>query len=763
MFKNFKLKYGHLIITVFVTLNIIFLAIVASSPFFANKSNVQLHAAPVCNLSGNHAYFASVAVVVKSSNPSVALPANMGLSLKTGQCTNGWDNGLPWASGYNNNYQDPFLYAPQIASGPVSPEQISAYHSRTGNAPITYQQVNSINVGGSGPNGTTTPYNCSSITACSHVGGNITRIENGSSQVTLKYYQIIDCAFSPVTYSLAGLPQGWSANPSTNTVNVVNGTSLPTYTITVTPPTPTISVTLNCNGAHWSTSNTNSNAAITGTIVNTQNNQVVANINTQTNPDSGFVSSLLTSNQNYIASMQVTDNGASDTAKSTPFNFYSCANHTPVLTVDLSCQGVSWNTSNVSSPTVSGNILNSQNQVVASINTQNQANGSSNSFVNGLEYGQTGASYTAQMTVASEGQSTKATSNSVIYSNCLSFKPTLSVSLSCNGATWEGTNLNGGSTLTGNVTDTTTNKSVYTIPQESIGSYKSKFNGSENSFVSGLVNSQNSYTASITLTNNGSVVSQKSSAVSFYNCVTHMKTPVLNTVTLSCITNSSNLGINWTYNNTTTNSTDLFYGSIEDASTNNNVVATFSSPLTTGYTWNGANTKDSYIIVGYIKGVNGQSNNITSSSSSVSDCLTPQVPVMSSISLACENNTTNNLTIAWQANNVTSSDSFNGVITDTTTGQQVYDIPNTPAQLGEYIWQGANGKDSYTITGWLVNSSGQKFNVTTSVAVSSNCIPQKAVAPIVQTLPQTSGGAPINVFVVAGLIILSIGVSVMIF
>ncbi len=765
MLKKFKIKYSHLIITIFITLNIIFLAVIASFPFF-NGNSSGLHAAPVCNFNGSTSYFASVAIIVKSSSASVPLPSNLGLSLQTSPCSNGWDNGIPWNSGYNNNLQDVFEQSSSFSQGQyISPQQIDAYHSQTGQAPTTFQTFGSINVGGGSAGSTGRIFTCPSGTSCSSLAGNITRTQSSSSQVTLEYYQLIDCAFSPITYTLGGLPQGWTASPSTNTINVLNGTSVPTYTIVVTPAAPTISVTLNCQGASWSTANTDSNAVVTGTIVNTQTNQAVLNIDTQTNPDSSFVSSLLNNNINYEAYMEVSDNGSSSTVQSSPFNFYSCSNHTPTLSVNLSCTGVSWTSTNATSPTVSGNIINAQNQVVASINTQNQAQGSDSSFVKTLEYGQSGLSYTANMSLSSNGQVVSANSGSVIYSNCLNFTPTLSVSLGCTGVSWTGTNLNGGSTITGNVTDTTSNQSVYTIPQQSVSSYQSTFNGSENSFVTSLENNQDNYIATVILTNSGSVISEKSSSVSFYNCTTHMKVPVLQTVTLSCVTGSNNLNVNWTYNNTTTDSTDLFYGTVNDVTTNTNNIATFSSPIANNsYNWNAVNSTDAYTVSGYIKGDNGTSNVMTTSSASISNCLTPKVPLMSSISLACENNTTNNLSITWQAQNVTSTDNFYGYINDVTTGTQVYLIPQTPSVLGQYIWQGANGQDSYTVVGWIENSSGQKFNVTTSSQVSSNCIPKVPVTPVVQqSLPQTSGNAPINILIIAGIVIMTLGVSMLVF
>ena len=894
MFKNFKLKYSHLVITIFITLNIIFLALIASNPFFASKSSVNLHAAPNCEASGNTSYFASVAFVIKSTNSSVPLPNSLGMSLKTSTCTNGWDNGIIWEPNYNISHQDALVKSGNITPGSyIDATQILDYHKTTGRAPSTYQVFPDYSVGGNVSNSTL--FKCGSSQGCSLLNGRVVRsVNSNGSSVTIEYIQILDCAFSPEQYSLLGLPSGWTQSNGSSTLNLSNSSAIPTYTITVTPPAPptpklpVLAASLSCNGLSWNVSNFVSGDKLNGVIKNVSA-AVVSAIPTQTNASGNvntFVSALALekSNAYYFAYVSLTyGNRQSINVQTNVLNFYNCISHPtptptpklPVLTARLSCNGLSWNVSNFASgdklngvvETVSRSIVST----VASIPTQTNASGNVNTFVSALEktnayyYVYVGLAYgngqsthaqtssvdfyncishptppntpvlTASLscnglswnvsnfasgdklngvvetvsrsivsTVASiptqttasgnvstfvstlegsnayyyvyvglaygNGQNIPAQTSSVDFYNCISHPtptpptptpptPTIAASMGCNGITWSTTNFASGDSITGNITDTTTNTVTTTLPTQTIAS------GTYNSFVQSLEDTQDNYTATLTLSYSGGSTTVSSGNVNFYQCVNHTTAPILNTVTLSCVTGSSNLTIGWTSQDSS--STDTFYGTINDTTSNTNAVATFTAPVSQlSYVWNGANSTDQYVIVGYINGTSGQSNSITSSSASVSQCITPQVPVMSSISFVCENNTTNNLTIQWQASNVVNTDNFTGYITDTTTGNVVYNLPNTPAQLGEYIWQGANGVDKYTVTGWLQNASGQKFNVTTSIAVSSSCITSVPLAPVVvaqQQLPQTAGTAPISIFVLAGLIILSIGVSVMVF
>ncbi len=857
MLSKFKLKYSHLIITTFVALNVIFLALIAANPFNLGAS-AKLHAAPVCNFN-NTSYFATVAVIVKTTSPSVTLPNSLNLSTKTGVCSNGWDNGIPYNSGYNQSNQDPFLQSTSFDQGHyIYANDIVSYYDTHHSAPSTFQIFPAMSASPSA--GTATTFTCAAgqdNSGCAALGGNIKRTVQSSSQVTIEYYQVIDCAFSPVNYSLTGLPQGWTVSGASNTVNVVNSPAVPTYTITISPPKPTINVSLSCKGVSWNT--TNVNGTVSGDIVLDSNGKEVVSIPTDNHTSgtySSFVSSLENNNVNYIAKMSATGNGQTASAESNVFDFYNCVQHipAPTLSVSLSCSGVNWKVGNFESGySLKGTVENSSNNsVVAQIPTQTSATGTYNGFVSNLE--QSNQNYKADMILNYSGKTLEAESNSFNFYNCINHVPgpVLFVTLNCNGVTWNVQNFQSGYSLSGNI-DNTSGSSVAQIPTESsatgtyngfvssleqnnqnyyanmtlnysgktlseksdtfnfydnclptptlqvtlncngvgwqVGSFQSgdsvsgnidntsgssvaqiptesSATGTYNGFVSSLEQNNQNYYANLVLNyDNGKSLSVKSSQFNFYNCVSHTPAPVLSSVTMSCVENSSNLNIAWTYDSTTTNSSDMFYGTINDTTTNQNGVATFEVPVSNGtYTWNGANTTDSYTVTGYIMGSNGKSSSITSSSESVNNCITPQTPVMSSISLACENNTTNNLSVTWQAQNVTNSDTFNGVITDVTTGAQVSTIPATPANLGEYIWQGANGTDSYTVTGWIENSNGQKFNVTTSAQVSSNCIPQKPVTPVVQQpLPQTSGSAPIGIFVIAGIVILSLGVSMLAF
>ncbi len=764
MLSKFKLKYSHLIITTFVALNVIFLALIAANPFNLGAS-AKLHAAPVCNFN-NTSYFATVAVIVKTTSPSVTLPNSLNLSTKTGVCSNGWDNGIPYNSGYNQSNQDPFLQSTSFDQGHyIYANDIVSYYDTHHSAPSTFQIFPAMSASPSA--GTATTFTCAAgqdNSGCAALGGNIKRTVQSSSQVTIEYYQVIDCAFSPVNYSLTGLPQGWTVSGASNTVNVVNSPAVPTYTITISPPKPTINVSLSCKGVSWNT--TNVNGTVSGDIVLDSNGKEVVSIPTDNHTSgtySSFVSSLENNNVNYIAKMSATGNGQTASAESNVFDFYNCVQHipAPTLSVSLSCSGVNWKVGNFESGySLKGTVENSSNNsVVAQIPTQTSATGTYNGFVSNLE--QSNQNYKADMILNYSGKTLEAESNSFNFYNCINHVPgpVLFVTLNCNGVTWNVQNFQSGDSVSGNI-DNTSGSSVAQIPTESSAT------GTYNGFVSSLEQNNQNYYANLVLNyDNGKSLSVKSSQFNFYNCVSHTPAPVLSSVTMSCVENSSNLNIAWTYDSTTTNSSDMFYGTINDTTTNQNGVATFEVPVSNGtYTWNGANTTDSYTVTGYIMGSNGKSSSITSSSESVNNCITPQTPVMSSISLACENNTTNNLSVTWQAQNVTNSDTFNGVITDVTTGAQVSTIPATPANLGEYIWQGANGTDSYTVTGWIENSNGQKFNVTTSAQVSSNCIPQKPVTPVVQQpLPQTSGSAPIGIFVIAGIVILSLGVSMLAF
>jgi hypothetical protein len=320
-----------------------------------------------------------------------------------------------------------------------------------------------------------------------------------------------------------------------------------------------------------------------------------------------------------------------------------------------------------------------------------------------------------------------------------------------------------GDTITGTIFNASNNQAVASVPSTTNPS------GSYNGFVQSLEGNNINYNAIMVVSNaSQNISSPTTNSFNFSTCVPPVVTPVLSTVTLACAQGSTNMVISWTYESNTVNSSDNFYGVINDTTTNTNNVFSFNEGVNQGnYTWSGANANDNYVVVGVIKGTNGTSNTITSSSANISSCKAPSVPVLSSVSLACLNNTTNNLAINWTGTNVSSQDNFEGFVTDTTTNTQVATIPTTVATLGEYIWQGANGKDSYTVTGWIVGPNGNKHSVTTTSSVASTCIPTTVTtqAPItpspVQQLPQTSGSSPLDIFAAAGSIIVLIGVGLL--
>ncbi len=855
MFSRLHFKKIHLVISVFVLLNISLIAFLAIGNI---GKPVVVSAAPNCQLPSNLTTYsathnASIQIDIKTSSPSVALPA-LALSLHTAQCTDGYDNGFVWNSGYNGALQDPWVQSPQITPGSyITPADIMGYYKNHNNTPpTTYQVMPPIGVGQSQGNGTV--FSCpQGFGLCSSEGGNITRTNTVSSgtvtQSDIKYYATIDCNFSPVSYSISGLPAGWTVSGNNATVQVQNGYSV-TETITVTPPAPVtptikvslncqgaswsttnfqsgdtvagyvtdvttgknilnvptqasasgtvnsfvsaatqtndtydflmnlyapsgpiasnyssqfnfyncvthtqppvISVTLNCQGATWSTTNYVSSDAITGYITDTTTNQQVATIpteNSATGTYNAFVSNLTNSHDTYVATVSV---GGGNTATSNSFSFYNCVTHTqaPTITVTLDCQGASWSTTNyVSTDAITGYVEDTTtNQQVATIPTENSATGTYNAFVSNL----TNSHDNYQVTMSVQNGNTS-TSGSFSFYNCVTHTqaPTITVALDCQGATWSTTNYVSSDAITGYITDTTTGAEALKIPTQNTGT------GVYNSFVQSLENSHDNYTATMSVQNGNTATT---SAVSFYNCVKHP--PVISSVSLACVQSSVNMAIQWQDTTSSLVSGDTFYGTIEDTTTNTQA-ATFSVPASLGsYTWTGANTTDNYTVSGYIEGSNGKSSVVTSSSENIKSCQTPVAPAMTSISLACQNNTSNDLLINWKATNVPSGEMFTGIILDTTTGTEVATVPNTNANLGAYIWQGSNGKDSYQVSGWLINAGGAKTNVMTTSSVSGDCVPAP-VTQTVQQLPQTAGTSPIEMFAAVGGLIIAIGVGLM--
>ncbi len=861
MFNQLHFKKIHLLISVLVLLNISFIAFLAMSNL---GKPVVVNAAPSCQLPSNLNTFsaqhnANLQIDIKTSNPSVPLP-NLNLSAQSAQCTNGYDDGFVWNSGYNGALQDALVQSPQINPGSyIGPADIMGYYKAHGNTPpTTYQVMPTVSIGQTQGSGTV--YSCpsSGFGLCSSLGGNITRSNNVPSgtisQVNVTYSQIFDCNFSPVSYSISGLPSGWTVTGNNGSVAVANGTSVQVETITVTPPAPTppqtptisvslncqgaswttqnfqtgdtvagyvsivgsgtqtvatipvqaspsgtvnsfvsqadqthnlyyfvmniyessgpvgsnispqvsfyncvshtqppaISVSLNCQGATWSTTNYVTSDNITGYVTDTTTSQQVATIpaqNSWSGTYNAFVSNLTTSHDSYIVTMSVQ---GGNTATSGSFNFYNCVSHTqaPSITVTLDCQGAAWSTTNyVTSDSITGYVTDTTtNQQVVTLPTQNVGTGTYNAFVSSLTTSQD--NYTVTMSV--QGGNT-ATSGSFNFYNCVNHvkPPVISVTLDCQGVAWSTTNYVTSDSITGYVTDTTTGTEAFQIPTQNVGT------GTYNVFVSKLTTSQDNYTVTMSVQGGNTATS---SPVTFYNCVQHP--PVISSVSLACIQSSVNMAIQWQDTASTLQTGDIFYGTIQDTTTNQQV-ATFNVAASVGtYTWTGANTTDSYTVSGYIQGPNGKSSVVTSSSENITSCQTPTVPAITAISLACQNNTTNNLLINWQATNVPQGEMFTGIILDTTSGTEVATIPNTNANLGAYIWQGSNGKDSYQVSGWLVNTGGAKTNVITTSSVSGDCVPAP-VTQTVQQLPQTAGTSPIEMFAAVGGLIIAIGIGLM--
>ena len=929
IFNKIRPRKSHLIISIFVTLNILFLFLIAG--FFIPKTNI--HAQAACKLQ-NPGYFATVKVIVKTTN-NAPLPNDLGLHTWTSTCYNGWDNGIPMNSSYNPNLQNwfeasgpiqgPVLFNPSTPGTVSSAQIVNYYNTHNNTAPSTFQDFGTFNVGNNAvgydhpnlSNGVIA--SCPSNTGCSHMGGNISLgvvsgSLNNASAVALEYYQVIDCAFSPVNYQLSGLPSGWTSSGNSNTVNVTNSPAVPTYTITVTPPTPAPAPIWACNLTL--TANPTSNLSplggsttLSGVLTVTENgtkvlasaaNQKVqisvspSNINSAlsvtpnpvntgstgaysaqvtivippfsgpatfsakyTSPISGITCSsspvtvtwstststpiwacslTLTANPSKIAGngsstlsgiLTVTKNGTTVVASAanqpiqivvpanegfvtnpsnvvtgasgaysaqvfngvppfpgtfqfsakytSPISGITCSaspvtvtwsTSTSTITATLSCSGINYSTTNfVSGDYVSG-VINGYSSMQLSKNTNSSGIFNGNIFKSAENINQP-VTATIYIYNASGSSLASVTTNSENLYNCVSHPAQVSITatLTCSGVAWNAVNIQSGDVISGTVYNTTNNQSVATIPQstQSTGSY--------NGFVQSLENSNVTYNAIMVVSNSSGTKITSSPATNSFNfttCVSPVVTPVLSTVTLACEQGSSNMVINWTDQTNTINSSDQFYGVINDVTSNKNNVFSFNSLATANnYVWNGANSTDSYTVVGYIKGSNGTSNSITSSSANIISCQKPVSPVLSSISLACLNNTTNNLAIKWTGTNVSSNDQFTGFVTDTTTKSQVANIPQIQASLGEYIWQGANGKDSYTVTGWIVGPNGTKYNVTTTSVVASTCIPTTVTtqAPIVQApiqqLPQTSGSSPIDVLAAMGSVIVLIGVGLL--
>ena len=117
------------------------------------------------------------------------------------------------------------------------------------------------------------------------------------------------------------------------------------------------------------------------------------------------------------------------------------------------------------------------------------------------------------------------------------------------------------------------------------------------------------------------------------------------------------------------------------------------------------------------------SSTTSSSSTTSTSTSTSSVPALTSATLTCSTN--NNIIAGWAVPSGTAStDTVNGYITDTTASKQVYNLSPQPisGSNGSYTWSGSNGKDTYSFTGWIQDSSGAKSStITSSTLNSSTC------------------------------------------
>ena len=630
LIKNINFKSAKLLISIFVLLNIIFIAFISSGSLF---KSTKVDAAHNCTLRvQNPFYFASIEVKIVDTNPSIPIPNSANLAMNTGQCSDGWDNGQPWVSGYNPNLQEPLLQSPDITPGSyITPAQIAAFYQEYGYAPNTYQVMPDVSVGTQQTGGTI--YTCPSNTVCSELplSSEITRSVS-SGEVDVSYLQLIDCDYSPVSYTLQGLPSGWTVVGNNETVDVSNGPSVPVYTITVTPPqAASVNVSINCQNVSWNVSGWQSGDTLLGYIYDTVTGKRTIIPLQTTSSGTYALPSGLTSGNPYVATLWLyaPDQTILTSGSSSPLLMSSCQVSTPA--------------------------------------------------------------------------------------------PTITGSLSCSGISWQAENFVQGDIVDGFVVDENTNSHVFNLPLQYLasGSYSWTQDNSQDNYVLNLF--------VIVPNSNTTNLFTSSTPFNFYNCVSHVTPPVLNTVSLSCVSNTSNMQISWTDSNL--DSSDEFYGELKDVTNPNNTPISFRASASNGsYTLTGISNNDNYVAVGSIQGDHGVSSSVTSSTASISTCQVPTVQ-LTSVSLSCVNNTTNNLAITWQAQGATSNDTFAGKVTDTTTNQVVAELPSGIAlSQGEYVWGGANGNDSYTVSGWAINSQGKAGNIVTSSSVSSDCIPS-APAP----------------------------------
>ncbi|MCL4392640.1 hypothetical protein M1145_00660 [Patescibacteria group bacterium] len=257
IFNKIRPRENHLIIAIFITLNILFLFLVAG--FFVPKpivhaQTIKPSVATNCGASVT-AGFASLKVIVKTSN-GTPLPNDLGLHTWTDVCENyfnqsgsaGWNNWYQ-KNYYNGTYQDFLLGTPV----------------NIGNNALAIDKAQSSGV----------IAHCPSSDGCAYWGGYLavnvlSGPSNNASSVAFSYYEVIDCGFSPANYQLSGLPTGWTVSGSFNSVNFngqYNSVSVANYippsqnaspsneyipsndiyTITLTPPAWQCSLTLTAN------------------------------------------------------------------------------------------------------------------------------------------------------------------------------------------------------------------------------------------------------------------------------------------------------------------------------------------------------------------------------------------------------------------------------------------------------------------------------------------------------------------------------------
>ena len=689
LIKNINFKSAKLLISIFVLLNIIFIAFISSGSLF---KSTKVDAAHNCTLRvQNPFYFASIEVKIVDTNPSIPIPNSANLAMNTGQCSDGWDNGQPWVSGYNPNLQEPLLQSPDITPGSyITPAQIAAFYQEYGYAPNTYQVMPDVSVGTQQTGGTI--YTCPSNTVCSELplSSEITRSVS-SGEVDVSYLQLIDCDYSPVSYTLQGLPSGWTVVGNNETVDVSNGPSVPVYTITVTPPqAASVNVSINCQNVSWNVSGWQSGDTLLGYIYDTVTGKRTIIPLQTTSSGTYALPSGLTSGNPYVATLWLyaPDQTILTSGSSSPLLMSSCQVSTPAPTItgSLSCSGISWQAENfVQGDIVDGFVVDENtNSHVFNLPLQYLASGSYSWTQDNSQ-----DNYVLNLFVIVPNSNTTnlfTSSTPFNFYNCVSHV----------------TNPN--------------NTPISFRASASNGSYT----------LTGISNNDNYVAVGSIQGDHGVSSSVTSSTASISTC--QVPTVQLTSVSLSCVNNTTNnLAITWQAQGATSN--DTFAGKVTDTTTNQ-VVAELPSGIALSqgeYVWGGANGNDSYTVSGWAINSQGKAGNIVTSSSVSSDCI-PSAPTPTlTVVLGCQG-------ASWTVTNLGSSDVVSGEIKDTSNGSVVATIPSSSSASGNYSYSNNNSNDNYEAILNIEDSSGNVILTTSSNGFDFyNCV-SHVTPPVLNTV-----------------------------